>query len=654
MFGRLWRHLHSLPWRQLDWRDVASAVFLGAAFWYLVGQDGGKPLRALIPVLVLAVPVLVAAVRELERSSRFLGWMTAWWTLGPVLALAAADVRAGWVAPVAALSLAPPAFLAARHLLRRGYGGVTLSVILVASGARAWWEAFLAYWGGGGGNHWLALSWHNQSATLMGAVAILGFALAVRGRGWVRLLGLLVAGAGGSATWLAASRAGLATTLLGLGVAGVVAARVTSVRRSALAAIGVLVLSGALVVALGGLAHAPGTGAERLVERGLDRSNLDVRFDYWQGAWGMLREAPLTGTGPGSYRWSSLPHDSFGTSRVQSAHNEYLEVLASHGLLGGLPVWLVVFWGAWLVLIALGARKDRGGSVKAGPSLEGVGMVAGAGVLAHLGVHAGFDFDWDYPILLLAGAVALGALSVVRTPAVRTPAGRTSATRTSAAPPPAAKEGVPPRARWFSPERIVVGICLGAVALSLWGISVERGDQRPPWSLEEHLRAAWLAVQDDEVRKAEEILVEVERWNPGAPSLPAMQTVVAHAAGRVDGETLRSHGLRSPSMDERLNVAERLLVSGELEYAATVLDDLRLFIEERRRWQVRNRVGRLAWLSLELSFREGGCELVESRWQREEVWAAGLGIDTGDLRDRMPRTEGRALECEEHPLAQSS
>jgi O-antigen ligase len=65
------------------------------------------------------------------------------------------------------------------------------------------------------------------------------------------------------------------------------------------------------------------------------------RRDIWYATSLMFKAHPLAGAGFGGY-WAEIPqyHDASGLQTPQQAHNDYLEVLASGGLIGfGLLVW---------------------------------------------------------------------------------------------------------------------------------------------------------------------------------------------------------------------------------------------------------------------------------------------------------------------------
>lgn len=65
------------------------------------------------------------------------------------------------------------------------------------------------------------------------------------------------------------------------------------------------------------------------------------RNEIWKATWRMFVAHPLLGVGMGGY-WTAIPafHDAAGTMTPQEAHNDYLELLASGGVIGlALAVW---------------------------------------------------------------------------------------------------------------------------------------------------------------------------------------------------------------------------------------------------------------------------------------------------------------------------
>ena len=74
-----------------------------------------------------------------------------------------------------------------------------------------------------------------------------------------------------------------------------------------------------------------------------DRDRVNRR-DIWQTTWKMFTANPLAGVGMGAY-WIAVPtyHDASGRMTPQEAHNDYLELLASGGLIAAaIVIWFTV------------------------------------------------------------------------------------------------------------------------------------------------------------------------------------------------------------------------------------------------------------------------------------------------------------------------
>ena len=68
------------------------------------------------------------------------------------------------------------------------------------------------------------------------------------------------------------------------------------------------------------------------------------RIEIWQASWKMFTAHPILGVGLGGY-WVAITayHDASGVSTPQEAHNDYLELLSSGGVIGlGLGAWFGV------------------------------------------------------------------------------------------------------------------------------------------------------------------------------------------------------------------------------------------------------------------------------------------------------------------------
>jgi len=95
-------------------------------------------------------------------------------------------------------------------------------------------------------------------------------------------------------------------------------------------------------------------GGDRLVER-IEATRGEIieseqlrqgvtRIQIWQATLRMIEANPIAGVGMGGY-WVAIPtfHEASGGMTPQQAHNDYLEILASGGIVGlAIVVWLAV------------------------------------------------------------------------------------------------------------------------------------------------------------------------------------------------------------------------------------------------------------------------------------------------------------------------
>jgi O-antigen ligase len=126
------------------------------------------------------------------------------------------------------------------------------------------------------------------------------------------------------------------------------------------------------------------------------------RDEIWRATWHMFKANPISGVGLGGY-WAAIPqyHDASGSLTPQEAHNDYLELLASGGIVGA-------SLGCWF-LVVLGKRiKDNLRS--ANPFRRGVRYGAVLGIIGVL-VHSLFDFG----LHMLVNALVFAALIVIAT-----------------------------------------------------------------------------------------------------------------------------------------------------------------------------------------------------------------------------------------------
>ena len=143
-------------------------------------------------------------------------------------------------------------------------------------------------------------------------------------------------------------------------------------------------------------------------ERIFDPSN-NGRLAHWDVALDTFRESKLHGEGAGTYQLSWAQHRpvSLAELYVRDAHSLYVEVLGELGIVGLL-----------LLLVVLGTIFFRLASGLLGPNRTLYGALFAATLT--LAIHAGVDWDWEMPVVMiwlfaLAGA-ALAAPSRRRFP----------------------------------------------------------------------------------------------------------------------------------------------------------------------------------------------------------------------------------------------
>jgi len=222
-------------------------------------------------------------------------------------------------------------------------------------------------------------------ANALGILAAIGLLLAVamlgseqRLKGSALLLGAACVLAVGLV--LTSSRGAWVSTAVGMALLGVLRMRRTghfSPRRW-------LVLAATVALALGLWASASAP-----------LPAMGDRPSYWGVALEDAGRHPLLGSGAGSFDDVWIAHRPIAAN-VRDAHSLYLEVLAELG-----PIGLA------LVLTMLAAPLAAAVLARGRP----VTAIAAAGYSAYL-VHAGLDWDWEYPVVTLAGLACGAALLI--------------------------------------------------------------------------------------------------------------------------------------------------------------------------------------------------------------------------------------------------
>lgn len=141
-------------------------------------------------------------------------------------------------------------------------------------------------------------------------------------------------------------------------------------------------------------------------------SNVGVRRkEIWGATWQMIKQHPLTGVGIGGY-WTAIPqyHNASGRMTPQQAHNDYLELLASGGVIG-------VLLGVWFIFLFV--RFARVALRSADPFRRAACFGALAGLFG-ISIHSLVDFGLHIPInaliclMLVAIATANGRMKEVK------------------------------------------------------------------------------------------------------------------------------------------------------------------------------------------------------------------------------------------------
>ncbi|MGB7925695.1 MAG: O-antigen ligase family protein [Pyrinomonadaceae bacterium] len=143
-------------------------------------------------------------------------------------------------------------------------------------------------------------------------------------------------------------------------------------------------------------------GAEGAGDRLLPR-----RSEMWYATWQMIEEHPTVGTGFGGY-WRAIDgyYDAIGAYVPEQAHNDYLEIIASGGL-------LAVALTAWF--IAAVVKRARKKCLRARGSLRRAACLGALAGLCAVAIHSFVDFGLHVTI----NALVFTALVVIAVAHVR-------------------------------------------------------------------------------------------------------------------------------------------------------------------------------------------------------------------------------------------
>jgi O-antigen ligase len=116
------------------------------------------------------------------------------------------------------------------------------------------------------------------------------------------------------------------------------------IRAALLVCLGAVILVGTVWVGGDRLVSNFGSASSEFNPSAGDLRGGATRSEIWRASWKMFTAHPIVGVGLGGY-WIAVTsyHDASGAVTPQEAHNDYLELLSSGGLVGlAIGVWFVV------------------------------------------------------------------------------------------------------------------------------------------------------------------------------------------------------------------------------------------------------------------------------------------------------------------------
>lgn len=130
------------------------------------------------------------------------------------------------------------------------------------------------------------------------------------------------------------------------------------------------------------------------------------RAEIWRATWQLIKAHPIAGVGMGGY-WAAIPeyHGASGKLTPQEAHNDYLELLASGGIIGAVI-------GVWCAIVVLRQALERLRSTNSFRRAACCGALAG---IFGIAIHSLVDFG----LHVIVNALVFIALVVIATVDVR-------------------------------------------------------------------------------------------------------------------------------------------------------------------------------------------------------------------------------------------
>jgi hypothetical protein len=396
-----------------------ALVGLAAAAWLLLlTPDSGGFHRASTAIAAVAAFPALMVTRPWQRVPRLLLAATGVAAAGAVFVLM--TTPAGWQqsdSPAAQLFglLALVITIAyCRTPARRTAVAVVLLAALALQLGPAWW----AWQGSADPNHLMVgtFYWHNQLGAWMTALGLFATAIATAGSGRLRTAALVLAPFANVCVVLSTSRTSLGLLVLGQLVVLALALGCTNRGWAVLRWAATVLATAALLLLLTstlffdraweGLPILNDSAGPTSVvgERGTSSlaGNGGDRFHWTAAALDSWVDSPVAGRGFGSFKDTQVEYLSRADYSTY-VHNAYAEALTSGGLVFGAPILL------FAVLVGVAAVRALVTSLRRTAPERAVlgGAAIACGVLL---LHAGLDFDWQYPSLVALLGVAGGLL----------------------------------------------------------------------------------------------------------------------------------------------------------------------------------------------------------------------------------------------------
>jgi len=144
---------------------------------------------------------------------------------------------------------------------------------------------------------------------------------------------------------------------------------------------------------------------ESHIEAVNERKNVD-RAELWRATWQLVEDHPITGVGFGAY-WAVITeyHNASGELLPYQAHNDYLEIMASGGLVGSVLA-------AWFIIAFV---RHAGARLRAAHGFRRSACLGALTGLFGVAVHSFVDFGLHVTVIALTFA-ALGCIAVCGQP----------------------------------------------------------------------------------------------------------------------------------------------------------------------------------------------------------------------------------------------